>query len=305
MARFLSRQTAGKLNNYLEGLGRGRLIAAALAVVLVIGGGDYLTGPLYSATIFYLIPIAVSAWYGGRRAGILVSVVSAAALLVASLLHIQIYLYAEALYWNDAVALGFFLIIVHLLASLKESIERERREARRDPLTQVANRKYFYELAELEVKRSQRYGNPLTVVYIDIDNFKEVNDALGHEEGDRLLQTVAETIRTNIRGADVLARLGGDEFVLLLPEIDYTAAVRVVEKIQQALRAAPKPRGVAATLSIGAVTYRAAPLSVAEMVKSADALMYEVKREGKNMIRHRVEDAHSSALSGSIPRCGQ
>ena len=101
---------------------------------------------------------------------------------------------------------------------LQQALEREKDEARLDFLTQIANRRAFYEAAATEVIRARRYHRPLTLVYIDLDNFKVVNDTFGHKTGDGLLVEVAATLRINIRGSDPVARLGGDEFVILLAE---------------------------------------------------------------------------------------
>ena len=124
----------------------------------------------------------------------------------------------------------------------------------------------------------------MTLLYIDLDNFKQVNDAFGHETGDELLIEVAATIRTNVRSTDTVARLGGDEFALLLPETDQEAALVVTNKLREALLVSMQRREWPVTFSIGLVSFATPPESVEEMLKQADAVMYSVKLKGKNSI---------------------
>jgi diguanylate cyclase (GGDEF)-like protein len=183
--------------------------------------------------------------------------------------------------------LGFFLLVNYTVSSLKTSLERERDMARTDYLTRVANSRYFSEVASQEIKRAGRYQHPFTVAYLDIDDFKQVNDRWGHSTGDELLGLVAHTIRNNIRSTDAVARLGGDEFALLLPETGYDAAAVVVQKVYLSLLAAMGGKAWPVTFSIGVVTFRTPPDSVDGMLKVADAFMYSVKHSGKNRIKHR------------------
>ena len=156
-----------------------------------------------------------------------------------------------------------------------------------DALTGVANRRHFYDLADSEINRLKRYGHPFTVCYIDIDNFKQINDTFGHGEGDNLLRLIAESIISNMRRTDVVGRLGGDEFALLMPETGADVALNVVGKVL-ALQGIAQKRGLTITLSIGMVVYLSPPENVEEMIKRADALMYSVKTGGKNNIKYEV-----------------
>ena len=92
-----------------------------------------------------------------------------------------------------------------------------------DYLSGVANRRLFFELAQAEINKAHRYQRPITLVYFDLDHFKEINDTLGHATGDRVLLLVSHTMKMNIRGSDIIARLGGDEFAIMLPETGATA----------------------------------------------------------------------------------
>jgi diguanylate cyclase (GGDEF)-like protein len=185
--------------------------------------------------------------------------------------------------------LGFFLVVSYILSALKSSLEQQKLTARTDHLTGIPNRRCFYDLAALEMNISRRYQHPFTVIYIDIDNFKTVNDTLGHSAGDSLLRLVSATIRDNIRTADIVARLGGDEFALLLPESGSEAAQAAIRKVRKSLEDVVQSNWPV-TFSIGMVTYLKPPPTVDEMIKRADDLMYSVKDKGKDMVRHEIAD---------------
>jgi len=170
----------------------------------------------------------------------------------------------------------------------ESALEMEKTLSRSDPLTGLANRRAFYETTEAERKRAGRYGRPLSLAYIDLDNFKQVNDQSGHDTGDRVLIRVADIMRKNIRAEAVAARLGGDEFALLLPEAGHAAASVVIQKMHRSLTAAMEENNWPVTFSVGMVTYDKPPESANEMVQAADELMYTVKHEGKNRIATSV-----------------
>ncbi len=140
----------------------------------------------------------------------------------------------------------------------------------------------------MELSRARRYGHTLTMSYIDLDNFKYINDHFGHNVGDVVLRLVGQTILRNLRSSDTVARLGGDEFAVLFPETDSDAAQMVLCKIQGLLLAEMQRNAWPISFSIGAVTYVEAPESVNKMVQMADDLMYVAKRNGKNLIEHKV-----------------
>ncbi|HLM56720.1 MAG TPA: GGDEF domain-containing protein, partial [Pyrinomonadaceae bacterium] len=156
-----------------------------------------------------------------------------------------------------------------------------------------ANKRHFVELAEAELGRARRHGHPFSVAYMDVDDFKLVNDHLGHSAGDRLLKSVAETIRRDVRSIDVVARLGGDEFAVLMPETDGRAARAAVERLRDRLAFAARQQGWPVTFSIGVATWDEPPPSVDEVLRRADELMYAAKRGGKNSVRH--SSSHVSA----------
>jgi diguanylate cyclase (GGDEF)-like protein len=150
------------------------------------------------------------------------------------------------------------------------------------PQTGVLNSRAFLELLKGELERARRYQRPVTLAYLDLDNFKSVNDAFEHAIGDKVLQNVVSTTTTNIRTTDTLGRLGGDELGLLLPETDLQAARSVIDKIRAGIEKEMAFRELAITLSVGSQTFLDAHLEPDEFIKKADDLMYEVKSSGKN-----------------------
>lgn len=274
----------GEVAAWFRGLSRGAATAIALGLVLVVGIGDLLTGSA-NFTLLYLAPVAFGTWLVGLRTGIALSAISAAVSFVTDL---QLALGPAVLVWNLLVQLGVFLALSLLLDLLRSRLLFEQQAARTDPLTGIANRRDFLESAELELERTRRHLRPLTVAYLDLDDFKGVNDRFGHEAGDAVLVTVATTLRGATRAVDAVARLGGDEFGLLLPETDGPTAETLARRLQSTLAEAIQQRGWAVTFSLGVATFHRAPRSVDEMINRADALMYQAKRAGRGGVRFEV-----------------
>lgn len=169
--------------------------------------------------------------------------------------------------------------------ALSASLEREHRLARTDTLTGAANSRHFLGRLEQEMERTRRYQRPFSVAYIDLDNFKLVNDSQGHGAGDLVLCEVAACVHRHVRESDLLARLGGDEFSLLLPETDDVAAFAAMTKLHHQLQAEMHTHGWPVTFSVGVLTCHAVPESSQCIISTVDKLMYEVKRAGKNALR--------------------
>ena len=277
-----------KLDDHFARQSQTVILVQGFLLVLIVGCVDYLTGYYLSFSIFYLIPITFVAWFSLRNYGIGISLLSAITWLAADILTERYYPHPLIPFWNAALRLGFFLIVTFLLSKLKEVLERERRLARQDHLTKVHNSRAFYELAKQEIDRSRRYKHPLTLVYLDLDNFKAINDQYGHHTGDMLLATVGDLLRQNIRASDIAARMGGDEFAVLLAESSSDAALQLVSRIQLDLLEAMRGKGWPVTFSIGMVTWQRPSKKVDELIKAADQLMYEVKNNGKNEIKHLI-----------------
>ena len=179
----------------LERQGAGFGLTTGCACVATVGLADIATGAEVAFGLFYLIPIALVAWYAGRHLGLTISLLSSVAWFMADELGGRVYSRPIIRYWNAVVRLGFFVVVTLLIPALK-ALEREKEISRIDALTGAANRRHLFELLQSELDRSQRYRHSFTVAYLDVDNFKTVNDELGHLAGDRLLCAVVH--RANV-----------------------------------------------------------------------------------------------------------
>lgn len=261
------------------------LVALSLIWILLAGFVHFLTGPQYEFHLVFLLPVIVVSWFVSLRAGGLTTLFSAIVWMVADWPHAND---LTVLLLNEAARLSVFCLVVVMVARLRSAFERESGLARVDALTQLPNRRDFHEIAGAEIARARRYGHPLTLISLDLDNFKAVNDLYGHDVGDRVLHSVGETLRKYFRSMDVPARIGGDEFVILLPEAGRDAAAEIAVKLQQKLTDAMQDEGWPVTGSFGVATFITAPTCVDELLKQSDLLLYGAKQKGKNMICHEV-----------------
>jgi diguanylate cyclase (GGDEF)-like protein len=152
-----------------------------------------------------------------------------------------------------------------------------------DQLTNVLNARAFADRLSQELDRNRRYPRPLSLLYMDLDNFKVINDTHGHQTGDAVLRLVADAMKTSVRQADVVGRLGGDEFAVLMPETDSHvadgAAKRLVAGLRNVFKGTPN-----VTASIGVVSCTATDANTDDLLKRADQAMYDAKRMGKDRV---------------------
>lgn len=264
------------------------IMGVSLMLVAFLGWLDYVTGFELSFSFFYLLPIAFSAWYAGRRSAYLIVVMSVLTWGVSNHFAGQVFSSEAIRYFNGFVRLLMFLLIAWLIGELKQVNLRESTLARTDHLTGIMNTREFYERAQLEIKRASRNGQPFSVAYIDLDNFKQVNDEQGHSAGDELLKAITKTISNNLRETDLFARIGGDEFILLLPNTDLKKAGVVISKLEATVKAVLKITPV--TFSAGVTTFGVQPETVDEILNIADALMYQAKLQGKNRVFYQQKN---------------
>lgn len=275
-----------RLLTWLETLSKSVVVSAVISIVVILGSIDYLTGFELSFSLFYLLPVIMITWVFGRNIGLIFSVFSATIWLTTNLLAGQNFSNLFIGVWNTLIRFGFYATVTILLADLHHALEAEHLLANTDPLTGALNRRSFNEIAEKKMIVAEVNRRAYTMVYIDLDNFKTINDSLGHAVGDNVLKSVVDTIQAQIRSTDLLARLGGDEFAILLTDLDQQLAKAIVARLQSSLVEQMQTHKWDITFSIGVLTVLSMPESVDKLVSATDALMYEVKYKGKNAIQY-------------------
>jgi len=263
-------------------------MVSGVICIALIGGLDYLTGYEIAFSLFYLIPVVLVTWYAGKRAGIAASVASALVWLLADLLAGHAYAHPVISIWNGLIRLSFFIIVASLLSDLRKAHQVEKELAGTDTLTGAVNTRSFSELVHMEIKRSQRNRQPFTIVSIDLENFKLVNDRFGHSMGDKVLCAIVKQAKSQLRKADVVARIGGDEFAFLLPETNQAAAKVAIHRVQNSLQDEMSKNNWPVTFSMGVLTCVKTTQTSDELIMRANELMYWAKRNGQNSIQYSV-----------------
>jgi diguanylate cyclase (GGDEF)-like protein len=261
------------------------VLLIGLVVVVLVAWLDFLTGSKVSLNLFYLLPVMVVTWLAGTSYGLFVALATFAAGPLEEYLAGFRYMSLAVATWNACLRLAVFCIVILLLAQLRKVVERLQEAALVDPLTGLANRRAFHEEAAREIERSKRYNHELSLAYVDLDDFKALNDRLGHAAGDKALVALAALVRATARSVDTVARIGGDEIVVLMPETGAGAALRLAERLRTSCSRATGPGDARATCSIGLVTFGHPPATVEEMLAKADELMYQAKAAGGNRIQ--------------------
>jgi diguanylate cyclase (GGDEF)-like protein len=277
---------ANFLFSVFRNFSKARVFGISLLLMLVVGWLDYLTGYFLFFDVFYLIPVTLSAWFVNRNIGFTFAVICAVTVFLANLPASENPGVLSVEVWNFAAHLAFFMIFAQLSNVLGAKLESETKLARTDFLTGASNARAFYDQAEMEISRSKRSGQPLSIAYIDLDNFKKVNDTRGHTEGDKVLKEVVSTLKQSLRASDFVARLGGDEFAILLPETDFPQSKMLAQRLREALLKISEYHGWPVTFSMGVLTCPEAPPDLQSVLEKADALMYKVKASGKNAVLH-------------------
>jgi diguanylate cyclase (GGDEF)-like protein len=190
----------------------------------------------------------------------------------------------------DELDLGLLSVLMPQWAVLIEYAEL-RRKARElellsitDPLTGLLNRRYFDERIGEEISRSNRYDFPLSLMMIDVDDFKSYNDRFSHPEGDQALRLIAACLKVTVRASDIAARYGGEEFVVLLPQTNSVEAHTIAERFRQRVASEDFPCR-AITVSIGVASFSPSVCTITDMIKAADQALYEAKRCGRNNVQ--------------------
>lgn len=268
------------------------VLPAAVLLVLLIGWIDYATGPGLALSLFYLVPVTAAAWFGGTRRALAVAVVASFAGLTADLAWRSNVAQSG---WNGFTGMVIFIGIAWVVGKLRDdrhslatAAAREARLARTDRVTALANSRAFLEELQREVDQGQPEQTQLALFFIDLDNFKSVNDKFGHAAGDDALQKVGDAIVATIRPEDVAARLGGDEFGVLARDVSPEKAFSIAQEILDCIRKVARDYpGTSLAATVGVAYSSVKPETAEELLHIADAAMYEGKQASKGQVIFR------------------
>jgi len=186
-----------------------------------------------------------------------------------------------------ALADGSRLLTYGKVSELVREAEALEQLACVDGMTGLNNRRHFLVLAEAELSRSKRYERPVALLMLDIDFFKSINDKYGHDAGDEVIKSVADTLRKHKRGSDIAGRLGGEEFAMILPEATLDRATAAAERLRKLVADRVmnvEQQRVSVTVSVGASSCHAGETGLDELLKRADVALYDAKRSGRNRV---------------------
>lgn len=254
-----------------------------ILLTLLVYWVNAVTPPAARLGILYIIPVLLVTWTEGLAWGIVFAVVTTGYRETIAWVQMPP---DTPMVWRMITGLAYLAVLGVAMAGLQTLRRREAQMARlviQDPLTNVLNARAFAERLGQELDRNRRYPRPLSLMYMDLDNFKIINDTHGHQTGDAVLRLVAEATRSSVRQADVVGRLGGDEFAVLMPETDAqladAAAKRLVAGLRNVFKGTPN-----VTASIGVVSCTATEASTDDLLRRADQAMYDAKKSGKDRV---------------------
>jgi diguanylate cyclase (GGDEF)-like protein len=259
-------------------------LAVGFGSVGALAALDLISGPYISLAVFYLLPLAMVGWYTSRPWSVALATLAGFAWFMDFRPLLTPGLPVPVIVWACCSRVGMCLATAWLIGALREMYDQQRKLAGTDEVTGIANRRTLLEIAQRELARSARSGSPISMIYLDADRFKAVNDLSGHAEGDRLLREVAQTLNEHCRRTDACARLGGDEFAVLLPDADGTAARNVADKLRLLLQQVMVKNRWPVTFSIGVATFKKAPTDAEQLLRAADELQYAAKHGGRDTI---------------------
>jgi diguanylate cyclase (GGDEF)-like protein len=292
MTAFAVFVLAFRYANFFTRETRWKLAVESWVMILFISYVSYHSGGVHSPLVnLYLLVIIASALTLGKLTTVLEF------FLIAS-----VYLYMGVSEYNATgfTIMGFsqlmtlfapFLLVAYLTsmlaADVNQGMEMLRSLSETDELTGLNNRRAFTKLVNREAKKASRYGRPYSIMMLDTDNLKYVNDNHGHSAGDKLLKMVSESIDDTLRDSDIIARVGGDEFIIMLTDTDSTRAKDAAERIKRTICSTAtvvEGNTITATVSIGIASYPDDSNDLNEIMKLADKSLYQSKKGGKNMV---------------------
>jgi diguanylate cyclase (GGDEF)-like protein len=275
------------------------VVGLGLVATAAVGVADYAVARLFGydfvATGFYLVPIGFVAFVGGTRSGMVIALAAALTETVATYAALADVTNIWTVPITILLELVVFVAAAYSQGAIRRFVERERHLSRQDAVSGVVNSLGFREAAGWEVARARRFPQVVSLIYLDVDDFKAVNDRQGHARGDEVLRIVGRAMKESLRESDVVARVGGDEFAALMPGTDEEGCRAATARVHLAIARGLAKAGFAVTVSMGATTFPSAPETVDELIGAGDEAMYTVKRGAKNGVHHFV------ARSPSLP----
>lgn len=250
--------------------------------IAILGLVDFLTGYELSFSVFYLGAVSLAAWYDNKTITILTIIASAMTWLWADFFSGHQYSNHIIPFWNACVRFAFFCIVAYLMRRVRFSLKDMTQMAMKDALTKLNNSRAFQiEYATLQ-KLSLRHKMNFAVAMIDLDGFKGVNDRLGHQAGDIVLQRFANVLQQVTRDSDIVARLGGDEFAVLLLDTDAHGVKEYDQRLRTAFLDSQLKQDYGVDFSMGIRLFEQLPSQLEDATTSADQLMYQSKQKGKS-----------------------
>jgi diguanylate cyclase (GGDEF)-like protein len=264
-------------------LRRALRVAGYVLLTLLVYWANAETPPAIRLSILYILPVLLVTWTEGLAWGV---VFAAATIVLREVIAWDQLPPDTPLGWRAINTASYVLVLAVGMAglrTLRRSLEQLAQLAMHDPLTGLINARAFADRLTQELERNRRYPRPLALLYLDLDDFKVINDSHGHQTGDAVLRLVADAMRSSVRQTDVVGRMGGDEFAVLMPETEAAVADGAAQRLAAGLRNVFKGTPTV-TASIGVVACGTADANTDELLRRADQAMYDAKRKGKNRV---------------------
>jgi two-component system, cell cycle response regulator len=201
---------------------------------------------------------------------------------------------------TDPTDLDLLLARARTLLDFKAHLDTWQEAAFTDHLSGLPNRRRLERQLEQEISRTQRYGHPFSLLILDIDNFKKVNDTFGHEYGDEVIRVLAKALQEGIRGIDLAARIGGEEFAIILTETPLEKAIEVAERLRIAIRGVQIPTVGSITVSLGVAEAPTCALTARELLACADAALYSAKDLGRDRVISAARDKENNLVTANV-----
>lgn len=278
------------LRNIQEKWPRRWVIILAFLLLLATSLIDAFSGSEIRLTPFYFVPLALTGMVLSKVSSYIFAFVSAILWASANYYGGLHFSSAWIWAWNFTVQSIAFIVVLELVRHLQAERIKAQEMASIDPLTGILNSRAFHEQSYSLLLFCHREKLSIALAYIDLDNFKSVNDKEGHQRGDDILKIITQIMKSTFRASDLIARLGGDEFVVLLPDTAAHEAQEVLERFRMATFNQMHNLGNNVTTSIGGIASRCSRLDLDMMLKTADQVMYNVKGSGKNQVLVKTLD---------------